>query len=157
VVRVPNPLQDPLKSQRDYDIGKIIRQAKEREKARNLNNQAWTDYVSCVSREPAAQEYHDAANVAALKASLPIPSLPAVGKVGYRTRSGIRAGGGATASLVTRANIFTLVFSGMLHILFADASEGLEPFREKLQAVQKACMDQTKRQYGFAPRGWQLP
>jgi len=144
-----DPLKDPFKIQQGYDMKEIFRRVREREKARRLNNQAWADYAACVSKDPATKAYYDAHQKGSMKAALPIPSLPGVGKVGYRTARG--------ASLVSRSNIFTLVFSGMLHILFSNPDEGLEDLRDKADAVEKSCKEQTKQQYGFVPRGYQPP
>jgi RHS repeat-associated protein len=131
-----------------YDITKIIDDIKKQqgllEKAKELNKQAWMDYESCVAKDPAVIEYRKALQAAIVKASIPLPGPIAISRVSIRTASG-------AASLVSRANIFTLVFGGMLHVLLANPSVETRELRDKTGPVEEKCMKQTKEKYGFTP------
>jgi hypothetical protein len=132
-------------------VNGIFRKVQERNKATERNRKAWWDYQRCVLASPESIEYEQAFRAANLRASIPLPGASGAGRVTMRTIDRVRRGQGIVESLLTRANVLTFVFGGLLSVLVANPFTETQSLRDKLKPVRAGCMNQVKERYGFRP------
>ena len=109
------------------------------------------EYQDCVNKNPRAQEYREKLNVAAVRASIPIPGALSVGKTVSNSSRVYKAGKAVfTYQNVNKPILQGAVFALMLNSVFFSADAQILN-NQLLRPWEEECKKQIQSKYGFRP------